>query len=467
MPGGFRFCAQNDRRMDRRRFLFASSALTLAACSLPENRLNAPVGDVPFANQAPITRLEVSEFSRDAALVRAFRDGIAAMRKIANAQNAGAYDYWHNSHWMAHGSPPRNMETVWNQCRHKVSYFFGWHRGFLVFFEHAMRKASGNPRFALPYWDYYSNPKLPSIFTEPALRDGSSNPLYWPNRRGTTVEGLSYAPFASKVTTFPFGPGETYEDLVERNPHGHVHDQVGGSMGRVPTAVADPIFWVHHSNIDRLWTAWVAAGGKRAMPDPEALWWDQTFFYNVNRTWRASMREMNNTKHLGYRYDDVSLPKAPAGAALPVQPAVVATGAARAAGPIALRLEPVTIEIPIDADALRAPSLALTLDGVALTDRGADGGYSFGVYVNLPHARTALSQEAAFSIGEIGPFELSMPGMQGMLRFGLADALRRQTELRYAVTPSSLRISFVPFGKPSGVARNAELIRISRLSVTG
>jgi tyrosinase len=30
----------------------------------------------------------------------------------------------------------------------------------------------------------------------------------------------------------------------------------GGSTGSIPTAPADPIFWMHHANIDRLWWQW-------------------------------------------------------------------------------------------------------------------------------------------------------------------------------------------------------------------
>jgi tyrosinase len=32
--------------------------------------------------------------------------------------------------------------------------------------------------------------------------------------------------------------------------HNGVHVWVGGTMGAVPTAPADPIFWMHHANID-------------------------------------------------------------------------------------------------------------------------------------------------------------------------------------------------------------------------
>lgn len=464
--------------MDRRRFLLSSTTAALAACSAPPRTFGPLTGaQAPAASTMltgkPLLRLEVSEFSQDAQLVAAFRTGIAAMRKIANPENNRSYDYWHNSHWMASGRPPRAMETVWDQCRHGVSYFFAWHRGFLIYFERRIREASGNPNFTLPYWDYYRNPKIPTIFAEPLLEDGSPNPLYWPDRTGKVITGLSYAPFAPSVTTFPFGPGDTFEDLVERNPHGHVHDQVGGSMGSVPTAPADPIFWVHHSNIDRYWSAWLAAGGGRRMPDPERLWWQQQFFYDVGRNWRATVRQMNATRNFGYGYSDLSLPVAPSDAVLPVRPAVVAVGAANAGGPIALHLEPVTIEVPIAAELLRSPALALTLDGVTLSGAGLAGGYDFAVYANLPTRAAELARERAFSLGSFGPFELTMPQKAGMampsgraLRFGLAEALRRQAELGLAPGPV-LRISFVPFGQPSGVGRNTELVRIARIGIAG
>jgi tyrosinase len=44
--------------------------------------------------------------------------------------------------------------------------------------------------------------------------------------------------------------------------HGNVHGLVGDgmNMGSVPWAANDPIFWLHHCNIDRLWASWNAAG---------------------------------------------------------------------------------------------------------------------------------------------------------------------------------------------------------------
>lgn len=463
--------------MKRNRFLLSSSAVALSACSGSMSHFSPAEPDAWSAalepSKTPLTRLEITEFSEDASLVAAFRGAVAALRGVTDAQKTTSYDYWHNSHWMARGTPPRSMETVWNQCRHRVSYFFGWHRGFLAYFERAVQRLSGNPKFALPYWDYYNNPKLPKIFADPQLSDGSPNPLYWKRRRGSRISGLSYRPFEPSVTSFPFGPGDTYETIIEPNPHGHVHDQVGGSMGRVPTAAADPIFWVHHSNIDRYWSAWIAAGGARHMPPPDQLWWEQTFFYNVNRTWRASVREMNDTKRLGYVYSDLALPKPPPNIVLPSRPAVVSLGRANAVHAPALRQEAFTVEIPVSPELLRSPRLTLELRGAELTDAGQDGGYSFGVYLNLRTEALPVSMEDAFSIGEVGSFLISMPQMGSMsersgktIRLTLHDVLARQRKLGFA-EPDALFVSIVPRGEFQGVSSTAELVRFSEIAAVG
>ena len=38
--------------------------------------------------------------------------------------------------------------------------------------------------------------------------------------------------------------------------HNSVHVWVGGTMGQVPWAAYDPIFWAHHAMIDRVWRLW-------------------------------------------------------------------------------------------------------------------------------------------------------------------------------------------------------------------
>ena len=41
--------------------------------------------------------------------------------------------------------------------------------------------------------------------------------------------------------------------------HNQVHVWVGGTMSEIPLAAFDPVFWVHHTMIDRLWALWQLA----------------------------------------------------------------------------------------------------------------------------------------------------------------------------------------------------------------
>lgn len=81
-------------------------------------------------------------------------------------------------------------------------------------------------------------------------------------------------------------------------------------MGTFYTAARDPIFYPHHSNIDRMWAIWKKLGqGRRDYSDDED-WLDSTFFfYDENATLvRVKVRDCLDTKKLGYVYQDVDLP---------------------------------------------------------------------------------------------------------------------------------------------------------------
>ncbi len=40
---------------------------------------------------------------------------------------------------------------------------------------------------------------------------------------------------------------------LEQTPHNDIHVQLGGLMLDPDAAALDPIFWLHHANVDRLW----------------------------------------------------------------------------------------------------------------------------------------------------------------------------------------------------------------------
>ncbi|MFK5283783.1 tyrosinase family protein, partial [Lacticaseibacillus paracasei] len=38
--------------------------------------------------------------------------------------------------------------------------------------------------------------------------------------------------------------------------HNHGHSWIGGIMNNTVTSPTDPMFWLHHSEVDRLWQIW-------------------------------------------------------------------------------------------------------------------------------------------------------------------------------------------------------------------
>lgn len=77
-------------------------------------------------------------------------------------------------------SDPRNwyrnalIHTL--DCPHGNWWFLPWHRGYLGWFEETCRELSGDPSFALSYWDWTAQPYIPSQFFEGVL--DPNNPAY-------------------------------------------------------------------------------------------------------------------------------------------------------------------------------------------------------------------------------------------------------------------------------------------------
>src|SRR5262249_7496349 len=54
-----------------------------------------------------------------------------------------------------------DAERTWGKCQHGSNDFLAWHRMYLFFFERIVRKLSGDPSFALPYWNYFRDDTIP------------------------------------------------------------------------------------------------------------------------------------------------------------------------------------------------------------------------------------------------------------------------------------------------------------------
>ncbi|MER6045971.1 tyrosinase family protein [Streptomyces sp. NPDC001793] len=202
----------------------------------------------------------------------------------------------------------------------------------------ATREGHSAPKdWALPYWNYARDPAgelpaftsraLPAAFREPTMPehpDGSGqqvpNPLYLPDAavpekdfwkkphrglgKNSAAEVVPYdeaspycamlrnlfsLPLGPPVPQPSFGSGNTGHDMphyekrgpgvLELTPHGMIHDGVAGWMGEVAGSARDPIFWLHHANIDRFWPAWLRRGDGRKNPNDQSwLTRKYTFF---------------------------------------------------------------------------------------------------------------------------------------------------------------------------------------------
>lgn len=108
-----------------------------------------------------------------------------------------------------------------------------------------------------------------------------------------------------------FGGSSGEGGSLEATPHGSMHVRTAGGpdgfMFDFVKVGLDPIFWLHHCNIDRLWTAWLRQGGGRANPTA-ATWLGASFpFHDASgQTAELKVSEVVDTRAepLAYVYDD-------------------------------------------------------------------------------------------------------------------------------------------------------------------
>ena len=199
---------------------------------------------------------------------------------------------------------------------HRSPWFLPWHRWFIWDFESALRQLLYSwPTLAIPYWDWADGSGKASVIWKADLLGGDGKPFPPgsppPDKGGDVASGpfragqwdlefvpegeqdapptmnlrrgmgrnanaptlptrddveavLGVAPyytsgnaptqftdsFCNSLEGWVSGPGVTGYGL-----HNRVHKWVGGSMGDMPSP-NDPAFYLHHANVDRIWTRW-------------------------------------------------------------------------------------------------------------------------------------------------------------------------------------------------------------------
>jgi tyrosinase len=229
---------------------------------------------------------------------------------------------------------------------HRRPAFFPWHRVMLLQFENDL--AAIDSSVTIPYWDWpdpASNPFTASFLggdgdpvdshevkTGPFAHDGPNtwtlnvkdnpgDPDYLQRSFGTDPTAMSL-PTSSDIDTaldidhydgYPWANSSSgVRANVESNLHNLIHRWVSGTMGMM-TSPNDPVFWLHHCNIDRLWAVWqrMHPGASPYLPPNGAsqghnLMDAMIFNDGPPAPWPGTWTPASVVEHhaLGYQYDD-------------------------------------------------------------------------------------------------------------------------------------------------------------------
>jgi polyphenol oxidase len=280
-----------------------SPQTALAACDPP----GSPGTPKPWRGDCRSIQTRRPASTLSAIEIQKLKDAYQAMRALdtSDPDDPRGFQQQANVHcWYCGGGT--QIHFTWN--------FFPWHRAYLYFHERILGKLVGDTDFRLPYWDWDASThrKMPDAYTSP---NDASNPLWNSNRDMSPTDEIpdedvgedvmeAALTAANFVGSDGFGGTATDNGIPEMAPHGSVHVDVGGDMGFFDTAAQDPVFYAHHSNVDKMWSDWNKATSTHTNPTDSSflnLTWN---FYDENKVWRSitAAQVLNHENQLRYVY---------------------------------------------------------------------------------------------------------------------------------------------------------------------
>ena len=196
-------------------------------------------------------------------LTAAERDRFLSALAALNGGGMGPYKDFRDMHV---GGPP-DFEA------HGGPGFLPWHRAYLLDFERALQAINGE--VSLPYWRF--DKAAPKLISRSFI--GVPNALGWVQftaghplvgwvafgqpgiQRGPGVGAQTVPALRTEAQTLRTGPNLHPDfasfSVMQGNPHGSAHlSHQGGWIGFPSTAPRDPLFFLLHNNVDRLWAKW-------------------------------------------------------------------------------------------------------------------------------------------------------------------------------------------------------------------
>lgn len=515
--------------VSRRQFLVTTTAAAVAS-TLP----------IRFARAAPARfhRLNLSGAAAQPMLA-SYATGIQKMLQLPPTDPRNWY---------------RNAFVHTFDCPHGNWWFPPWHRGYIGWFEQTIRSLSGNPNFALPFWDWTAQPFVPPQFWNGVLNPANpayissfnaffaafKGPMqtYWnglsaaqktqlqkrgfnsmndvwagvqgdpmffppaqaraltqaaPNFDPTTQHAVAIATINSALAPktytgpssagFGFGSGiapfhsdsHAHFSILEGQPHNNVHNNVGGFMRDFLSPV-DPIFFMHHGNIDRLWDVWTRKQQKLGLPTVPTgadltKWQNEPFLFYVDPTGHTVGAPKNTAgayatiDGFDYDYEPASGESA---VAAPHAVGAVALSGQRFAG---------AVKAP-NADAVHAAVVDVAVPAATLQSASSDGGAElFAVVTVTPpahpmgakfHIMINPTNDAAVAANADHPSHAATVSIfgnhaHGQVQFAvpLKESLRKLRAANALKTNEPLHIHVLP-DRPSGPEK---LLQMSVTSV--
>lgn len=260
-----------------------------------------PLPDVPelqalqIPGLRPNLQLPPNIFEWLRKLLASFRRQRRDLRKLTDAQrdqlNSALQQAWNDPAYQTlvnyHTEMQHRMHGSMTGDPIAYQRFLPWHRLYLFLVEELLRQKV--PGVVIPYWNYTEDQNRPDwVFQPPGVQRNQAGAggmtLPTPTTLTTILQQTTYTAFTRRL---------------ELDAHNSVHNWCNGTVSSPMTATRDPIFWLLHANVDRIWDQWQATHTDPVTQTPALTGVDR-----VMDPWTQTVDDVDDTVwDLAYRYE--------------------------------------------------------------------------------------------------------------------------------------------------------------------
>jgi len=244
------------------------------------------MGGVPAP--APAARIRKNQASLTSEEWQRFIDALNSMHSLTSPRPG--YQEFVNVHLAAMDDANMDWEVHTMGANMPGTNFLSWHRKMLALFEDRLQVA--DPSVTIPYWDWRNDRDIPGPLTDRALLRSWGVIRRW---KGQLMPSQASIDAVFEEDTF-----SGFQFQLEQGPHNAVHRAVGGNMAQA-NSPSDPIFFLHHANIDRIWSEWEKSDKGQDPPNmdtilqPKRVFDGSAIVFNVPVSSDVSIEDLNYT----------------------------------------------------------------------------------------------------------------------------------------------------------------------------